>query len=195
MAADLKKYEGILQKLSTEEKILKQRRRIGVFKGTDAVALLTAQGLDAVQIRSILQEMLDESVIFKVAANKKNAQDCDIVPDQRFAEDHLYVLSNEKTSHLTLILSGAFVLVTFCIVLFQMWPRNVQRVFSYLTYPLGGFIAFIGVLAVVRLMLFGATYFMCRRAIWLFPNLFEDVGFFESFVPLWEYHGEKKKKE
>jgi translocation protein SEC62 len=58
-------------------------------------------------------------------------------------------------------------------------------------------IAAIAVIAVVRLILFVITMFAVPPGIWLFPNLFEDVGFFESFVPLWGWQkvpkGKKKK--
>lgn len=182
----------MLGKVVTEEKILKQRKRINVFKGKDAVTVLCAEGLDQGQVREVMQELLNESIIFKITVSKKNPRSCDVVLDQKFTEDQFYVLAAERTSHLSLVLCGLFVLLTFCIVLFQMWPRKIQHAFSYLTYPLGGFIAFIGVLAIVRLVLFGATYFLCPPGIWLFPNLFEDVGFLDSFVPLWSYHGAKK---
>lgn len=192
---DVRKYEDILRRAETKEKILKQKKRINVFKGGDAVSLLGAEGMDPVQARGVMQGLLNEGVIFKVSASKRNPQDCDVVLDQRFDDAQLYVLTTEKASHLSLILCGLFVFVSFCIVLLQMWPRKAQRVFSYLSYPLGGFIIFIGGLAVVRLILFGITYVLVPPGIWLFPNLFEDVGFFESFVPLWEYHGARKPKD
>ena len=67
----------------------------------------------------------------------------------------------------------------------------------YLSIALLGLIAAIAVIAVVRLILFMITVFAVPPGIWLFPNLFEDVGFFESFVPLWAWQkvpkGKKKK--
>ncbi|WEL39012.1 translocase subunit Sec62 [Encephalitozoon hellem] len=195
MGMELKKYEDILRWVSTEEKTLRYRRRVGVFKGSDALALLTKGGLDPLQAKSVMQELLNESILFKVSINKRNTKECDVVLDQRFQENHHYVFANERTSSISLVLCGVFVLVTFTIVLFRMWPRNIQqRLFSYMVYPLGGFITFIIVLAIIRLILFSVTYILYSPGIWLFPNLFEDVGFFESFVPLWEYHGSKKVK-
>ena len=68
----------------------------------------------------------------------------------------------------------------------------------YLSIALLGLIAAIAVIAVVRLILFVITMFAVPPGIWLFPNLFEDVGFFESFVPLWGWQkvpkGKKKKQ-
>jgi translocation protein SEC62 len=51
-----------------------------------------------------------------------------------------------------------------------------------------GFIGFLIVLAIIRLIVFAITVFTHKPGIWLFPNLFEDVGFFESFVPVWAWH-------
>ncbi|ADM11828.1 preprotein translocase subunit Sec62 [Encephalitozoon intestinalis ATCC 50506] len=195
MVEELKKYEAILRQVGTEEKTLRYRRRVGTFKGSSGLALLAKKGLEPLKAKSVMQELLNESVLFKVSINKKNARECDVVLDQKFQEDQYYVFANEKTSNISLILCVVFVLMTFTIVLFRMWPRNLQqRLFSYMVYPLGGFITFIIVLAIIRLILFSITYFLYSPGIWLFPNLFEDVGFFESFVPLWEYHGSKKVK-
>lgn len=195
MTASLRKCEDTLRRIGGQEKTLKHRRRVMVFKGSDAVALLAKDGLEASQARAVMQELLNESILFKVSVSKRNARDCDVVLDQRFQEDQHYVFADERTSNFSLMLCGIFVLLTFTIVLFRMWPRNIQqRLFSYMVYPLGGFITFIIVLGIVRLILFAITYLAHPPGVWLFPNLFEDVGFFESFVPLWEYHGAKRPK-
>ncbi|KAM0672155.1 subunit Sec62 of preprotein translocase [Ordospora colligata] len=194
MNVDLKKYEGMLRKVSAEEKTLRYRKRILVFTGVDALALLMKNGIDAEQAKCIMQDLLDESILFKIALNRKNTRDCDVMLDQKFHEEHKYVFADEKTSNTSLLICGAFVLIILSIVLFKMWPRHIQqRAFSLMMYPLGGFVAFIIVIAIIRFVLFVATYFVYPPGIWLFPRLFEDVGFFESFVPVWEYHGKRTK--
>jgi hypothetical protein len=40
-------------------------------------------------------------------------------------------------------------------------------------------------MSIFRLILFCVTYFAVPPGLWLFPNLFEDVGFFDSFKPVW----------
>ena len=40
-------------------------------------------------------------------------------------------------------------------------------------------------MAIFRLILFCITIFAVPPGLWLFPNLFEDVGFVDSFKPLW----------
>ena len=40
-------------------------------------------------------------------------------------------------------------------------------------------------MAIFRLILFAVTMFAVPPGLWLYPNLFEDVGFFDSFRPVW----------
>ncbi|KAI4124210.1 MAG: hypothetical protein LQ347_005820 [Umbilicaria vellea] len=49
-------------------------------------------------------------------------------------------------------------------------------------------------MAIFRLILFCGTVFAVPPGLWLYPNLFEDVGFFDSFKPVWGWQEEKKKK-
>lgn len=73
--------------------------------------------------------------------------------------------------------------------MFQMWPSKLRFLASYFSYACGGFIAFLLVLGVLRLIIFSVTYFTHSPGIWLFPNLFAECGFIDSFKPLWAYHG------
>jgi len=52
---------------------------------------------------------------------------------------------------------------------------------------------FMGI-AVVRLVLYVITMIVVPPGIWIFPNLFEDVGIIESFIPFWEWDKPKVKK-
>ena len=47
-------------------------------------------------------------------------------------------------------------------------------------------------MAFFRLILFLVTMFTNPPGLWLYPNLFEDVGFFDSFKPLWAWHEDEK---
>ncbi|KAF0309950.1 Translocation protein SEC62 [Amphibalanus amphitrite] len=63
----------------------------------------------------------------------------------------------------------------------------------YLSLAAAGFLVVILVLAVVRVVVFCLLWLLTwgRHQLWLLPNLTEDVGFFASFWPLYqyEYHG------
>jgi translocation protein SEC62 len=80
-------------------------------------------------------------------------------------------------------------------ILFPLWPPILRTAVWYLSIAVLGLIAAIAVIAVVRLILFIITMFAVPPGIWLFPNLFEDVGFFESFVPLWAWQKKPKAKK
>ena len=56
---------------------------------------------------------------------------------------------------------------------------------------------FIIVLAVIKYILFVILFILTggKLKLWIFPNLTEDVGFFESFVPAYVYTYDKPKKD
>ena len=62
-----------------------------------------------------------------------------------------------------------------------------------------GFLVFIIALAIVKYIIFAILFALSagKLKFWIFPNLTEDVGFFESFMPVYDYTyigGDKKKK-
>lgn len=86
---------------------------------------------------------------------------------------------------------GALVLVmTF--VMFPLWPLKLRQGAWYLSMAFFGLIVLFFVMAIFRLILFCITMFTHPPGLWLFPNLFEDVGFVESFIPLWAWQEDKK---
>ena len=69
------------------------------------------------------------------------------------------------------------VIVMLAGVMFPLWPVKLRLGVWYLSVGMLFLIgAFIG-LAVVRLILWCGTVVTMKRAIWIYPNLFEDVGF------------------
>ncbi|CAL3969984.1 hypothetical protein PZA11_007483 [Diplocarpon coronariae] len=87
---------------------------------------------------------------------------------------------------------GALALV-FTIVMFPLWPMKLRLGVWYLSMGMLGLIGLFFVMAIFRLILFAVTMFTVPPGLWLYPNLFEDVGFFDSFRPLWGWQEEKKK--
>jgi translocation protein SEC62 len=55
----------------------------------------------------------------------------------------------------------------------------------YLSVGMMGLLGLFFAMSIFRLILFCVTVFAAPPGLWLFPNLFEDVGFFDSFKPLW----------
>jgi len=58
---------------------------------------------------------------------------------------------------------------------------------QYLSIAAAGFLIFIIVLAILRLVVFSLLWMLTTGKLhfWLFPNLTEDVGFFASFWPIY----------
>lgn len=75
--------------------------------------------------------------------------------------------------------------VVFAVVMFPLWPMKLRLGVWYLSIGMLGLIGLFFAMAIFRLILFGITYFTHSPGLWLYPNLFEDVGFFDSFRPVW----------
>lgn len=195
MEKQFKKYENILRSVETEEKILREIKRVNCFKGRDAMDALKKADVKDPEILELMKYLLLENIIFKVEVKSKNKKACDIFLDYRFNENDYYIWAKEKSSYTSLFIILAVIAFGLCMVMLQMWPSKLRVVASYVSYALGGFIVFLLVLGVIRLIIFSITIFTHPPGIWLFPNLFEDCGIIESFKPLWSYHGEETLKD
>lgn len=95
------------------------------------------------------------------------------------------LMKNPLDINLILYTAVSIVLILF-LSSFKIWPDSIKGKTHYVFYGLLGFTAFLFFLGVIRLIFFVITYFIDFPGTWIFPNLFADVGFFESFVPLYE---------
>ncbi|XP_029582262.1 translocation protein SEC62 isoform X2 [Salmo trutta] len=115
-------------------------------------------------------------------------------------EDQLFLDGNEvfvwiydpvhfKTFAMGLILVIAVIAAT----LFPLWPAEMRVGVYYLSVAAGCFVASILLLAVARCILFMIIWLVTggRHHFWFLPNLTADVGFIDSFRPLYthEYKG------
>ncbi|XP_016365583.1 translocation protein SEC62-like [Sinocyclocheilus rhinocerous] len=115
-------------------------------------------------------------------------------------EDQLFLDGNEvyfwiydpvhfKTFAMGLILVIAVIAAT----LFPLWPAEMRVGVYYLSVAAGCFVAGILLLAVARCILFMIIWLVTggRHHFWFLPNLTADVGFIDSFRPLYthEYKG------
>ncbi|KAK0089883.1 hypothetical protein PV325_004906 [Microctonus aethiopoides] len=84
----------------------------------------------------------------------------------------------------TLVVLGAI-----GVCLFPLWPLTIRHGVYYLSVAAAGFFVFILALAVLRIIVFCAIWVLTfgRHHLWLLPNLAEDVSFFASFWPLYQY--------
>ncbi|EEH42199.2 uncharacterized protein PADG_07019 [Paracoccidioides brasiliensis Pb18] len=71
------------------------------------------------------------------------------------------------------------------VVMFPLWPVMLRLGVWYLSVGIMGLLGLFFAMSIFRLILFCITFFAIPPGLWLYPNLFEDVGFFDSFRPMW----------
>ncbi|PMD23124.1 translocation protein [Hyaloscypha hepaticicola] len=116
-----------------------------------------------------------------------------IEQQQECREDLHFVWLYEGSQIKTKLYAGGFLGIVFAIVMFPLWPMKMRLGVWYLSMGMLGLIGLFFVMAIFRLILFAITMFAVPPGLWLYPNLFEDVGFFDSFRPVWGWQEEKKK--
>ncbi|KAL7678106.1 hypothetical protein ACOME3_004334 [Neoechinorhynchus agilis] len=116
-----------------------------------------------------------------------------------FDEDGFYVWFYDPPTTSQYLLGVGVVMLVIAGCLFPLWPRRVRSIAFYGSMSLAGFFGFIMALAVFKYILFVFLWTITFGEIhfWLFPNLTEDVGFFESFVPVYVYtrYSEVRRKK
>jgi len=107
---------------------------------------------------------------------------------QEAADEFYYVWFYQGTQWRNYLYAAGLLLAVMAVVLFPLWPYTLRRGVYYLSMAAIGVLVLFFALAIVRLILFLITIVAGPKpGIWLFPNLFEDVGFFDSFKPLWAW--------
>jgi translocation protein SEC62 len=111
-----------------------------------------------------------------------------VEPQQEIRDDLYYAWFYEPKTWTQTLSSVGLVIALFTIVLFPLWPPMLRLGVWYLSMGMLGLIGLFMIMSVFRLILFLVTMVALSPGIWLYPNLFEDVGFFDSFRPLWAWH-------
>lgn len=104
---------------------------------------------------------------------------------QMFHPDHFYAWLWEGSQLKTVLGGIAMVAVILAGVMFPLWPANLRVGVWYLSIGVLGLIGAFFVLAIVRLILYIITWFTASPGVWIFPNLFEDVGFVRARLVLY----------
>ncbi|KAK4544507.1 hypothetical protein LTR36_004079 [Oleoguttula mirabilis] len=115
-----------------------------------------------------------------------------VEPQQEARDDYHYVWLYEGSQWKNKLYAvGALVLIL-AVVFFPVWPYHLRLGVWYLSMAMLGVLGLFFAMAIFRLILFLLTMFTTPPGLWLFPNLFEDVGFFDSFKPWWAWHEDDK---
>lgn len=108
---------------------------------------------------------------------------------QQEAKDDMYYIWLYEGSQVMRKVYGALALgVVFLIVLYPLWPLVLRQGVYYLSWGFLGLLGLFFLMAIFRVILFCVTYFVTPPGLWLYPNLWEDVSFMDSFRPVWAWH-------
>lgn len=106
---------------------------------------------------------------------------------QEAGDDDHYVWLYEGTQWKQKLYAVGALFGVIAIILFPLWPLVIRQGVWYLSMACLGLVGLFFAMAIVRLILFIITMFAVPPGLWLYPNLFEDVGFFDSFRPVWAW--------
>lgn len=142
----------------------------------------------------------------KNVEKKKRKIRLEMHPQQIFVDGHEAYVWIYDPIPMTYWIFGALVVIgAIVICLFPLWPPQLRTGVYYLSMSAAGFLVFLLALVVVRFILFCAIW-LCtggKHHFWFLPNLTEDVGFIDSFKPLYKHDyidgtegkGKKDKKK
>lgn len=125
----------------------------------------------------------------------KGLWDVKIEGQQEFDPMMHYMWIYEAPNVRTRIYSVLALIAVFAVVLFPLWPMKMRQGVWYLSVGMMGLLGAFFAMAIFRSILFCVTVFTVPPGLWLYPNLFEDVGFFDSFRPIWGWQETKKGKK
>ncbi|CAK7205766.1 Translocation protein S62 [Sporothrix eucalyptigena] len=114
---------------------------------------------------------------------------------QDAGDDMYYVWFYEGSQVMRKVYAGLALLAIFAVVLYPLWPLKMRQGVYYLSWGFLGLLGLFFLMAIFRVILFCITYFVLSPGLWLYPNLWEDVSFMDSFRPVWAWHDPNPKKK
>ncbi|EPQ26619.1 uncharacterized protein PFL1_05940 [Pseudozyma flocculosa PF-1] len=185
-------------------------KRVDYFKGSAAVKAIVAPAYSKLKdvpkieneehAQALLHSIIPFAFFLRVdrgpsSGGKDAPKVVQVNPQQMFSPDMYYAWLFEG-SQLGLKLAGVgMVVVMLAGVMFPLWPPSMRLGVWYLSIGVLGLIGLFFAIAIVRLIFWVISLVVLRPGVWIFPNLFEDVGFVDSFIPLWAWDVPPPKKE
>ncbi|OTA00448.1 Translocation protein Sec62 [Trichoderma parareesei] len=118
-----------------------------------------------------------------------------IEQQQEAKEDMYYVWLWEGSQVKRQLYAALALVIIFAVVLYPLWPLKLRQGVYYLSWGMLGLLGLFFAMAIFRVILFCVTYFVVPPGLWLYPNLWEDVSFMDSFRPVWAWHETEKPKK
>jgi translocation protein SEC62 len=185
-------------------------KRVEYFKGKHAINALLRDGYTAntpknrVSVTNreeasvVLNSIGQSGFILRIEPGERPSKGAprplQIQQQQGVSDDWYYMWVWEGSQLMLYVSAAAMISVILAAVMFPLWPDFLRNGVWYLSIGVLGLIGLFFALAIVRLILYVITIVVLPPGIWLFPNLFEDVGVVESFIPLWGWEEKKLKK-
>jgi len=181
-------------------------KRIDYFKGKAAVKALLSPAYSSLknvpkittetEAMAFLQQTLPYAFYLRVDRQQTpgSSKQLNFSPQQMFSPDGHFAWFYEGSQWTTYVGGIAMVAIMLAGVMFPLWPSSLRLGVWYLSILV---LALIGVffgIAIVRLIFYIITLVAAPPGIWIFPQLFADVGFVDSFIPLYEWDYPKKRK-
>ncbi|KAF9528379.1 translocation protein Sec62-domain-containing protein [Crepidotus variabilis] len=186
-------------------------KRLDYFKGKSSVKALLSpafakvKGVPKVTSEAEAQQLLQSVNAFAfflrvqrgapTGSASSSPKALQIIPEQHFSTDEYYAWFYEGSQWTTYAGGLLMVVIMLAGVMFPLWPDFMRLGVWYLSVGMLGLIGLFFGIAIVRLIFYVITVIVASPGIWIFPQLFADVGFVESFIPLWEWDLPKKKSK
>jgi len=183
-------------------------KRVDYFKGKSAIKVLMSPAFAKLknvprvtteeEAAALLTSMIPYAFFLLVqrgnpSAGAKSPKHLQVNSMQSFQPDGYFAWFYEGSQLMTYVGGAGMVLLILAGVMFPLWPPIMRLGAWYVSLAAMGFLALFFAIALVRLVLYVITLVAKPPGIWIFPKLFADVGFVESFIPLWEWDLPKKK--
>lgn len=194
--------------LKTKTGVLEGKRH-DYFKGKAAIKALLSPSYakihpsssppitDEAAATALLNTIIPYAFFLRVERTSQSiagAKVLQINPTQFFDGESYYAWLYDGNQLMVIAGAALMVLVVLAGVMFPLWPMSLRIGVWYLSMAALGFVGLFFVIAIIRLILYIITWIAVSPGIWLFPNLFEDVGFVDSFIPLWSWDIPPAKK-
>jgi translocation protein SEC62 len=124
----------------------------------------------------------------KKAKRQKGLWTVKVEPQQEAGDDMYYVWLYEGSQVMRKVYAALALVLIFIVVLYPLWPLVLRQGVYYLSWGFLGLLGLFFLMAIFRVILFCITYFVASPGLWLYPNLWEDVSFMDSFRPVWAWH-------
>ncbi|EPY52782.1 ER protein translocation subcomplex subunit Sec62 [Schizosaccharomyces cryophilus OY26] len=175
-------------------------KRVMRFLTSDAYPPKKVKGFPPISTREdaidVLKLLIMNSMMVRVdklppKQKRQEIVELQVNRTQDFQDDMHYVWLYEPLQKRVIALAVLFALLVLALVLFPLWPMSMRRGAWYLSMAGLGVIVLFFALVVFRFILYCITAIVASPGLWLFPNLLADVGFCDSFQPVWAWHNAK----